>query len=292
MAKNPGASIRARLLARSKSTGQPFDLILTRFAIERLLYRLSTSAHADRFVLKGAMLLMTWVVAPHRGTRDLDLLGLGTLTAEDAVAAFREIMTPDLNDGVQFDTVGLHVDRIREQLAYGGYRMVTTATIDGAKLKVSIDIGFGDSLEPGVQMIDYPVLLDHAAPRLPAYAPETVVAEKFEAMVALGRNNTRMKDFHDVLVLSRTFPFADDRLATAIAATFARRGTAMPVVLPDALTSDFAADISKRAQWAAFVRDTAINPGPLDAVIAELSVFLMRHAAGAVSSRAGSPKSS
>lgn len=282
MARNPGASVRARLLALSKTTGQAFDLMLTRFAIERLLYRLSTSAHADRFVLKGAMLLMTWVNAPHRGTRDLDLLGLGTLTAEDAVALFREMMTPELNDGVQFDTVGLRVDRIREQLAYGGYRMVTTATIDGAKLKVSIDIGFGDSLEPGVQMIDYPVLLDHAAPRLRAYAPETVVAEKFEAMVALGRNNTRMKDFLDVLVLSRTFPFSDDRLARAIAATFARRGTAIPAVAPDALTPNFAADVSKQSQWKAFVRDTAIDPGPLDAVIAELAAFLMRHAAGAV----------
>ena len=289
MAKNPGASIRAKLLTLSKTTGQAFDLMLTRFAIERLLYRLSTSAHADRFVLKGAMLLMTWVVAPHRGTRDLDLLGLGTLTAEDAVTAFREMMTPELSDGVQFDTVGLRVDRIREQLAYGGYRMVTTATIDGAKLKVSIDIGFGDSLEPGAQMIDYPVLLGHKAPRLRAYAPETVVAEKFEAMVALGRNNTRMKDFHDVLVLSRTFLFADDRLATAIAATFARRGTAIPAVLPDALTQDFAADVSKQNQWKAFVRDTAIDPGSLVAVIAELAVFLMRHAAGAAAIQARGP---
>ena len=291
MAKNPGASVRAKLLALSKTTGQAFDLMLTRFAIERLLYRLSTSAHADRFVLKGAMLLMTWVDAPHRGTRDLDLLGLGTLTVEDALAAFREIMTPNLNDGVQFDTAGLRVDRIREQLAYGGYRMVTTATIDGAKLKVSIDIGFGDSLEPGVQMIDYPVLLDHAAPRLRAYAPETVIAEKFEAMVALGRNNTRMKDFHDVLVLSRTFPFADDRLARAIAATFTCRGTTIPAVVPDALTQDFVADVSKQNQWKAFVRDSAINPGPLDAVIAELTAFLMRHAAGALSIHTGSPNS-
>ena len=279
--KNRGASIRAKLLTLAKTSGQSFDLVLTRFAIERLLYRLSVSAHAEKFVLKGAMLLMTWVDEPHRGTRDLDLLGLEALTADGALAVFQDILGQQQADGIEFGATSLRVDRIREQLANGGFRLITTATIDGAKIKVAIDIGFGDSLTPGAEMIFYPAMLDYPGPMVRAYAPETVVAEKFEAMVALGLTNSRMKDFHDILVLSRTFPFSDDRLPRAIAATFARRGTAIPMTLPDALTPAFSENAGKLGQWKAFVRDVAIDPGPLSSVISELTTFLMPQAKAA-----------
>jgi predicted nucleotidyltransferase component of viral defense system len=281
MAKNPGSSVRAKLLILSKATRQTFDVVLTRFAIERLLYRLSVSAHADKFILKGAMLLMAWMETPHRATRDLDLLGLGKMTPDDVLAMFRDIMTADLADGIQFDVDALRIDRIREQLAHGGYRLITTAVIDGARLKVSIDIGFGDSLEPGAELIDYPVLLDHAVPRLRAYAPETVVAEKFEAMVKLGRSNTRMKDFYDLLFLSQTFPFGDDRLARAIRSTFDHRGTPIPTEIPDGLTQGFATDRAKVAQWTAFSRDVAALPTTLGETVAAIAVFIMPHAAAA-----------
>ena len=188
-----GASVRARLLNLAKASGQSFDLVLTRFALERLLFRLSQSRYADRFVLKGAMLLMSWLAEPHRGTRDLDLLGFGEPSADATLTTFREILAQDAGDGVVFDADALRVDRIREALEYGGLRLRTTASISGARINLMIDIGFGDALEPGAELIDYPVMLDLPAPRLRAYARETVIAEKFQAMVALGRANSRMK---------------------------------------------------------------------------------------------------
>jgi predicted nucleotidyltransferase component of viral defense system len=279
--KNMGASVRARLLAISKAKGQVFDLVLNRYAIERLLYRLGVSAHAQRFVLKGATLLMTWLDAPHRGTRDLDLLGFGDPDGEKMLAVFREVMAADGDDGIVFDVSALKVERIREHLAYGGLRLVTTADIGGARVKISIDIGFGDALEPGPETLDYPVLLDMPAPQLRGYARETVIAEKFEAITSLGRDNTRMKDFHDIWILSRTFTFADDRLPRAIKATFARRGTAIPTMPPDALTLAFAVDDRKRQQWIAFVETVDVNPGELAAVVVDLAAFLMPHALSA-----------
>ncbi len=277
--RNIGASVRARLQNLSRATGQSFDLILTRYALERLLYRLSTSAYAERFVLKGAMLLTSWFEDPHRATRDLDLLGFGDPSQDAMLAAFREILAVVVDDGVEFDLHALRVNQIREELEYGGLRLRTTASISGARIAVIVDVGFGDALEPGVEVIDYPSLLDFPRPRLRAYARETVIAEKFQAMVALGRANSRMKDFYDVWLLSQSFPFDDARLARAIAATFKRRGSAIPVKLPDALTSAFAGDTQKQLQWRAFVENVAVNPGTLDEVIATISTFLMGHAA-------------
>jgi predicted nucleotidyltransferase component of viral defense system len=279
--KNIGASVRARLLNLSRAKGQSFDLVLTRFALERLLFRLSQSRYADRFVLKGAMLLMSWFEEPHRGTRDLDLLGFGDPSPEAMLPTFREILAQGADDGVVFDAAMLRVERIREELEYGGLRLRTIASIAGVRINLTIDIGFGDALEPGAELIDYPVMLDLPAPRLRAYARETVIAEKFQAMVALGRADSRMKDFYDIWILSRSFTFEDDRLARAIAATFARRETEIPTDLPDALSPAFAADDQKRSQWRAFVEDVALDPGKLAEVVNELATFLMAHAASA-----------
>ena len=276
--KNIGASVRARLLNLSQANRQNFDLVLTRFALERLLFRLSQSPYAERFVLKGAMLLMSWFEDPHRSTRDLDLLGFGDPSPEAMLETFREILARGEDDGVVFDVDALRVDRIREELEYGGLRLRTTASISGARIILSIDVGFGDALEPGAELIDYPVMLDFPAPRLLAYTRETVVAEKFQAMVALGRTNSRMKDFYDVWILSRSFTFDDERLARAIAATFARRVTKIPTELPDALSPAFAADEQKQRQWRAFVEDVAIDPGALADVVNELAGLLMAHA--------------
>lgn len=275
--RNLGASVRARLLRLSKENRQSFDLVLTRFALERLLFRLSQSPHADRFVLKGAMLMMSWFNDPHRGTRDLDLLGFGDPSEDAMLATFRDILSLDVEDGVVFAPETLRVERIREELEYGGLRLRAIASVGGARINLTIDIGFGDALEPGAEVVDYPVMLDLPAPRLRAYARETVIAEKFQAMVALGRANSRMKDFYDVWVLSRSFTFNDDRLAQAIAATFARRETAIPTELPDALSSAFAADEQKQRQWRAFVEDVSADPGPLSSVTEDLAVFLMPH---------------
>ena len=226
--------------------------------------------------------MMTWFVDPHRGTRDLDLLGFGEPDPEAMLTAFRDILRKPGDDGVVFDVNALRIDRIREEQEYGGLRLRTTASISGARISLTIDIGFGDAMEPGAELLDYPSMLDFPAPRLRAYARETVVAEKFQAMVALGRVNSRMKDFYDIWILSRSFEFTDDRLARAIAATFARRNTPVPTVLPDALTPAFAADEQKQRQWKAFVEDLAQNPGDLASVVADLGQFLMPHATAAV----------
>jgi predicted nucleotidyltransferase component of viral defense system len=153
--------------------------------------------------------------------------------------------------------------------------------VDKARVRVVIDIGFGDAVEPGLAEIDLPVLLDFPAPRLRAYARETVIAEKFQTLVMLGRANSRMKDLYDIWVLSRTSEFKGDRLARAIAATFARRKTEIPSDPPDALTPAFAADAAKVQQWTAFVTDVAFSPGTLADVIEDLAAFLMPHAAAA-----------
>jgi predicted nucleotidyltransferase component of viral defense system len=284
MAKPPtniAASVRARLLNLARQTNQPFDVLLTRFVHERLLYRLSRSQHADRFVLKGAMLLTTWLPGTARGTRDLDLLGIGDSSEQHIFEIFRAVLAIHADDGVAFDLGALRSQPIREELDYGGVRLRGTASLAGARITVVVDVGFGDSVEPGLETIDYPALLDFPAPRLLAYAPETVIAEKFQAMVALGRANSRMKDFYDVWVLTKTFSFDPDRLARTIAATFTRRQTAIPTELPDALSLAFAEDPVKQRQWSAFVSDLYDAPQQLQTIIRDLAAFLMNAAAAA-----------
>ena len=275
--QNMGASVRSRLLNLSRSTGRPFETLLVYYALERLLYRLTRTEHAERFVLKGAMLLMTWLEIPLRATRDIDFLAFGEPSPEGMLQVFREVLAVEQNDGVVFDVEGLKVDRIREEIAYGGLRLQTTALIDKARVKVTIDIGFGDATEPGIEEMAYPALLDLPAPRLRTYARETVIAEKFQAMVDLGRANTRLKDFYDIWVLSRLFHYDDDRLSRAITATFARRGTVLPTEVPDALTPGFSSDPEKRAQWRTFIENVDEDPGGLDDVIAALATFIMPH---------------
>lgn len=276
---NIGASIRARLLNLSRERGQPFQLLLTRFVLERLLYRLSLTTHRDKFVLKGAMLMVSWFDDPLRPTRDLDLLGFGDSDADAMRAAFREICALSLDDGVVYEVDEIGVEPIREDQVYGGLRLKTYATLDGARIRVLVDIGFGDAVQPAEMVL--PVLLDLPGPRLRAYRPETVIAEKFHAMVVLGRANSRMKDFYDVWVLSRSRDFASDDLARAIHATFERRRTAVPVDPPDCLTLAFAADAAKNQQWTSFIADVAVKPGTLAEVVQGLAAFLMPHARAA-----------
>lgn len=269
------ASTRARLLAYAKSKALAFDLVLTRFALERLLDRLSRSKYADRFVLKGGMLVMTWFDEPLRGTRDLDLLGFGDPSPEGLRATFAEILAMPGDDALAFDHAALTVAPIREADQYGGVRLRTTAALANARIPVVVDVAFGDAVEPGLLSIDYPVLLDLPRPRIRAYAPETVVAEKVQAMVSLGRANTRMKDLYDVWSLLHAYELDDARLAKAFSATFARRDTALPDAPPDGLTPAFGKDPTKTRQWDAFVDGLALAPPPLPIIVAELSTRLM-----------------
>ncbi len=268
--RNMGASVRQRLLNLAHARGQPMELLLTRYALERLLHRLSVSPHRERFVLKGAMLLVTWFDEPHRATRDLDLLGFGDAAEDALVRTFREIMAVEIDDGVSFDLKGLRIEAIREELEYGGSRLRTTAALAGARIPITVDIGFGDAVEPGVEDIDLPVLLDMPSPHLRAYPPETVIAEKLHAMVVLGMANSRMKDYYDVWMLTSAFESDRERLRRAIVATFARRGTAIPSLIPDGLSDDFAADPGKLRQWAAFARNLSGPVPEFSAMVAQL----------------------
>lgn len=231
-----------------------------------------------RCVLKGAMLMATWFDDPHRPTRDVDFLGYVDPTPEAMLATFREICAIEVDDGIAFDIDALRVELIREELDYGGLRLRTTGQLAAARITIIIDIGFGDAIEPGIDEINFPVLLGLPEPRLRVYARETVIAEKFQAMVMLGLANSRMKDFYDVWILSRSYDFDEDRLSRAIAATFERRDTAIPLDEPMALTQTFATDVVKQRQWAAFVRDLAIEIPALDTVVADLAGFLMPYA--------------
>jgi predicted nucleotidyltransferase component of viral defense system len=259
--RNVGASVRQRLLNLARARGQPLELLLTRYALERLLYRLSLSPHRDRFVLKGALLLTTWFDEPHRATRDLDLLGFGDPSDDALLAVFRDVMTIAADDGVSFDTAKLKIQPIREDLEYGGSRLSTTATLSGARIPIVVDVGFGDAIEPGAEDIDLPVLLDMPSPHLRAYPLETVIAEKLHAMVALGLANSRMKDYYDVWMLTRTFMLDPGRLRRAVDATFARRSTPLPTSVPEGLSDAFTTDVRKQAQWQAFARNLSA-PGP------------------------------
>ena len=281
--RNIGASVRARLLDRARAERSDFQILLTRYALERLLYRLSVSRHRDRFILKGAMLFVTWVTDPFRPTRDLDLLGHGDNDAEAIAETFRAICAqPVADDGVTFDVVALTAAPIREEVEYGGVRVRTTATIAGARISIQVDIGFGDAITPAAVEIDYPVLLDAPAPHLRAYPVETVVAE-------LGVANSRLKDFYDLWVISRTFELRQAALVEAVQRTFERRGTTLPSDIPVGLTDEFAE--AWAAQWRAFLsRDRmAEAPDAFAVTIADLRVFLMPLVVGLKEERIWSP---
>lgn len=257
--KNLAASVRQRLLNVAKQRGDEFGLILARYALERLLYRLSVSPHGERFLLKGALLFVMWGVDDHRPTRDADLLGFGDNDPAAIAAMFREICALPSEDGIEFDLNSIAAASIAEEKVYAGVRVTMRAELAGARIPVQVDIGFGDAVTPEPEPVDYPVLLDALAPRLRAYPAATVVAEKFHAMTVLGLGNTRMKDFHDLRVISERFAIETELLARAIAATFERRKTPLPEGFVVALGAEFAADKAKQAQWAAFLRRNRLD---------------------------------
>ena len=276
--KNAAASVKQRLLSIGKKSGENFQLLLTRYAVERLLSRLAHSEHANSFVLKGAMLFALWTGEMHRPTRDVDFLGFGENSDARLATVLRALCTGEnADDGLVFDQNSVAVEQIREADEYGGRRVTFVVTLGQAQVTLQVDVGFGDAITPAAESVEYPSLLGMEPPKLRAYPKQTVVAEKVEAMVKLGLANSRMKDFYDLLVLSRTFAFEGQRVRDAIAATFKRRGTAIPTTPPVALTEDFARDDSKQKQWKAFVRRSGLEKrvGELSEVVVELSRFVL-----------------
>jgi len=276
--RNLVASVHDRLLKLAGERQEEYHFVLTRYALERLLYRLSQSPHRDLFVLKGAMLFALWSDQRHRPTKDLDLLARGDKSVGRYEQLFREVCNQTVEeDGLAFLTDTLRGMRIREDEEYEGVRVTFQARLGNARIPIQIDIGFGDVITPAANVVAYPTLLAFPAPVLSAYPRETVVAEKFQALVGLGMTNTRMKDFHDVMTLCRQFAFDGALLCQAIRATFERRRTALPGVPPLALTAEFYGDDGKRKQWQAFLRKNKLDaPGTdLEQVVVVLRDFLM-----------------
>ena len=269
MSRNVAASVRARLKNHADQNQQDFNLTLTRYGLERLLYRLSVSPHSPNFLLKGALLFSLWYNTPHRPTRDADLLGFGPDDIPSAVAVFRQVCAVEVEDGVEFDPTSVKGEEIRKDAGYGGVRIDLRATLDGARIALQVDIGYGDVVTPGPVQVSYPVMLDDLpAPQLRAYPKYTVVAEKFEALCKLGMANSRMKDYFDLWVLLREGDLDPKQLRLAIKATFAQRRTALPVALPVGLSSAFVEDPSKNMQWTAFLKKNRIEGATLGDVVA------------------------
>jgi predicted nucleotidyltransferase component of viral defense system len=265
-------SIRARLLDLSRDNGEAFDFVLSRFGIERFLYRLSRSREADQFVLKGATLFHVWNKKMHRPTRDLDLLGFGPDDVESvraSVLAIMRVEAPD--DGLSLDEATLVVKSIRNDMAYGGVRAKFRAMLGNVRIPVQVDVGFGDAMVPGPETWEFPpLLIGLPTATLRIYPVCTVVAEKFEALVRLDAQNTRMKDFFDLDFLLKDGTLDSDILRQAILATFKRRDAELPADVPTGLTDAFAR--SKQVMWNAFLRKNGLESqtDELSAVIARI----------------------
>lgn len=274
--RNRAASIRQRLLDLTRAQKGDFQICLDRYAVERLLYRLSISEARDRFLLKGALLFTAWFDAPHRPTRDADFLGLGKPEAGQLAETIRSLCAVAADDGLMYDIDSVRVEEIREQASYAGLRVTLRAALDGASCRVQLDVGFGDAITPGPVEIEFPTLLDDLPrPKLRVYPRETAFAEKLEAIQVLGIANSRMKDYFDLLMLAREGAMSTETLAQAIAATFRRRGTTLPEALPLGLSDEFAANEAKRKQWDAFTQRNQLQAPALDVVVAELGEFVL-----------------
>ena len=286
--KNVAASVRARLQNLAREQQANFQRVLTRYALERFLFRLSVSPHRKLFVLKGAMLYAAWLEDPFRTTRDLDLLSLADRETAPLLKTIRDVCAqPVADDGLRFDTENILAVPFGEDRTHGALRVRTSAELGAAIIPVQIDVGFGDTVTPGPLELEYPVLLDHPTPSLYAYPRETVAAEKFEAIVALDLANSRMKDFYDLLAMSRLFSFDGMTLAAAIRATFERRATAIPRERPPPLTRAFWEDPQKLRQWRSFLaRDPLLIDEPdLGTVIRDIGDFIMPAALAAIDNR-------
>lgn len=277
--RNVAASIRQRLLDHAKRHRARFQDILVRYGTERLLYRLSRSRHRDRFLLKGAVLFAAWAGAPHRPSRDADLLGLKAISADELIRMFRDIARPsDPQDGLVFDTQSLRAIEVTEQEEYPGVRLTLRASLDRAVIPLQIDVAFGQAVVPEPEVVQLPTLLDLPAPRLKAYPPEAVVAEKFEAVVKLGMIISRLKDFYDLWYILTQLSLPLPHLAAALSATFTRRGTPLPTETPTGLTPAFSADPSRQRQWTAFLDRAGVAEAhrpALDQVVAAIVDGLM-----------------
>ena len=254
MTQNVPASVKAKLLAGARESGEEFERTLTRFAAERFLFRLGRSPARERCVLKGASLLTVWLADPYRMTRDIDVLAHGA-TDDGAIRAMLEQIcaVPCPDDGLSYELAELRLEPIRAEEEYSGKRAEFVCLLGNARIKVQVDFGFGDALASEPEEIEYPTMLEGLGrATLRAYPRNSSIAEKIEAMVKLGRRNSRMKDFHDVWALTETFDFEGPSLKQAVEACFQRRGTTWADEVPEALTPAFYEDQNIASRWRSY----------------------------------------
>lgn len=274
--RDMSASVRGRRTNLARQSGRPLQELMQYFAMERFLYRLSKSKHVDRFVLKGALMFTVWGTQQSRATRDIDLLARAENTVDVIGGMIKDVCEQPVDaDGVEFLADSIRGTVIKEDAEYSGVRITFLGMIQNARLPMQIDIGFGDVIHPAATMIAYPTILDLESPRLVGYSKETVIAEKFEAMVKLGQLNSRMKDFFDIHVLARQFDFDAEVLGAAIQKTFTHRGTGLEA-RPFVFSLPFLEDKNKQIQWESFVRKSRLTDAPnsFSGVVREVQTFL------------------
>lgn len=231
--RNTPQSVHQRLLNEARKTGKPFQELLQHYAIERFLYRIGTSPHADRVLLKGALLLRVWGLPAARPTMDIDLLGKGGHSGEYWERFAKECMSvKSVDDGMRYEPDGITVEQITPDVDYRGWRIRFRAYLGRAWVVMQLDIGLGDAVAPSPIMIDYPTLIDMPHPVLKAYRPETAIAEKYQAMIELDMANSRMKDFFDIRELIRVLTFRGEDILAAMRKTFERRKTKVNEIPP------------------------------------------------------------
>ncbi|MBT3321347.1 MAG: nucleotidyl transferase AbiEii/AbiGii toxin family protein [Anaerolineae bacterium] len=273
--KNSSASIHNRLLNKARASERPFNDLLQYYAIERFLYRLSQSSYKDKFILKGALAFFIWGIPLRRSTRDIDLLGFTSNEIENIIKIAQEICEVQVApDGIYFDTETIKGALIKEDADYEGVRLQFLGYLGKARIKMQIDIGFSDKVFPKAVLSEYPTLLSLPAPQLHNYSQESVIAEKFQAMVYLGKINSRMKDFYDIWFLTHHFDFDGKILQEAISQTFEHRSTEISKEPHIVFSKDFIE--AKQRQWESFLKRSRIESPPVDfqEVIQRLDIFL------------------
>jgi len=275
---NLPASVKQRLLNISREKSIEFNVLITRYALERFLYRISISTYKRRFVLKGALLFWAWEADLHRTTLDADFLDLESPSLEGLTSTFQTICATKTDpDGLHFLPQSVLAEEIRGRAAFRGIRINLTGMLGKAKVPLQIDIGYGDALVPPAKYIRFPVLLEFPAPRLKACARETLIAEKFHAAVDLGMRNSRMKDYFDIFYLSQKHDFMGKDLSRAIGVTFQRQKTKIPLSTPLGLSPEFCSNPAKRIQWKSFLAhaNVSLDRVDFDKVVASVRGFIM-----------------
>jgi len=272
------ASVRSRLQNKAKETNRPFAEVLQYYGMERFLYRFSKSEYVTKFVLKGALLFFAWQIPERRTTLDIDFLSCFDNQVENIEAVVRSVCDQTVEpDGLIFDAKTVQGHKIKEDADYEGVRVKFIGFLDRSRIPMQIDVGFGDIVYPKAKVIDFPVILDFSRPHLKGYPPESVISEKFEAMIKLGLLNSRMKDFYDIWLMLRQFDFSGSNLTQALKGTFKHRKTDLPTGKPLFVEEIYDEKSDRQTLWKAFLRKGDIEQAPerLAMIAKEIEHFLI-----------------